>query len=203
MHSQAEIMDALVTSNGDAKAAAQSLQAESSKSSMTKTTLKRKRADLNGWLNHRSLKQESSARKPESSRKHESSTSRLTTPPRNPGRQLPSPSASTSKPVVNLMDVLRQPDSPRKTAQRIPPLILSNPEMVAKHTPCSLHLSVLPPELACQLFYRMIDASKSWKRNKWWLFDRVVESPHLTSFFARKTDGISDDESWQEAAQFW
>lgn len=198
MRSQAEIMDALIMSNGDAAVAAQSLLAESSQCSMTKTTLKRKRVDLNGWLNPRPLKQkESSARKPESS------TSRLATPPRNPGRQMPSPSASTSKPTVNLMDVLRQPESPRKTVQRIPPLILSNREMVAKHTPCSLHLSVLPPELACQLFYRMLDASKSWKRNKWWLFDRVVESPHLTSFFARKTDGISDDESWQEAAQFW
>ncbi len=118
MHSQAEIMDALVTSNGDATAAAQSLQAESSKSFTAQTTLKRKRVDLNGWLNPRSFKQEPSARKPESSRKHESSTSRLATPPRNPDRQLPSSSASTSKPILNLMDVLRQPDSPRKTAQR-------------------------------------------------------------------------------------
>jgi len=31
----------------------------------------------------------------------------------------------------------------------------------------------------------------------------VVESPHLTSFFARKTDGLDDNESWQEAAQYW
>ncbi|KAF9483847.1 hypothetical protein BDN70DRAFT_903969 [Pholiota conissans] len=103
------------------------------------------------------------------------------------------------------MDVLRQPPSPHKDKHpsQLPPLLLSTPEMIAKYTPCTSHLSVLPPELACQLFYTMIDASKRWKRNKWWLFDRVVESPHLTSFFARKTDGLSDDETWQEAAQYW
>jgi hypothetical protein len=31
----------------------------------------------------------------------------------------------------------------------------------------------------------------------------VVESPHRTAFFARKTDGIDDNTSWQEAARFW
>ena len=81
--------------------------------------------------------------------------------------------------------------------------MLPTPALVAQHTPCTLHLSVLPPELACRLFHTMIDASKDWKRNKWWLFDRLVESPHRTSFFARKNDGVDDDDSWQEAAQYW
>ena len=36
-----------------------------------------------------------------------------------------------------------------------------------------------------------------------WLFDRVVESPHKTSFYARETDGYGDDRNWQEAAQYW
>ncbi|KIM49268.1 hypothetical protein M413DRAFT_59732 [Hebeloma cylindrosporum] len=103
------------------------------------------------------------------------------------------------------MSLLRQPSSRKKehTQLRLPPMLLGTPELVAQHTPCTLHLSILPPQLACRLFYAMIEASKTWKRNKWWLFDRVVESPHLTSFFARKTDGIDDDESWQEAAQYW
>jgi hypothetical protein len=35
------------------------------------------------------------------------------------------------------------------------------------------------------------------------LFDRVVESPHRTSFYARETDGYGDDKNWQEAAQYW
>jgi len=49
----------------------------------------------------------------------------------------------------------------------------------------------------------MMDLSQSWKRNKWWLFDRIVESPHRTSFFVRRTNGVDDNESWQEAAQYW
>lgn len=36
-----------------------------------------------------------------------------------------------------------------------------------------------------------------------WLFDRMVESPHKTSFYARETDGYGDDRNWQEAAQYW
>ncbi|KAF8163160.1 hypothetical protein B0H34DRAFT_650159 [Crassisporium funariophilum] len=101
------------------------------------------------------------------------------------------------------MSVLRQPPSPQKAPPRLSPLLLSTPALVKEHTPCTMHLSVLPSELACQLFYTMVDRSKAWNRNKWWLFDRVVESPHLTSFYARKTDGLDGDESWQEAAQYW
>ncbi|KAJ7273205.1 hypothetical protein C8J57DRAFT_1063856 [Mycena rebaudengoi] len=101
------------------------------------------------------------------------------------------------------MTVLRQPPSPQRILAKLPPLTLSTPALVAEHTPCTLHPSILPPELACRLFYRMVDASQEWSRNKWWIFDRVVESPHRTSFFARKTDGIDDDTSWQEAARFW
>ncbi|KAF9049311.1 hypothetical protein BDZ89DRAFT_1033151 [Hymenopellis radicata] len=67
--------------------------------------------------------------------------------------------------------------------------------MISEHTPCTLHQAILPPELACRLFYTMVDASRTWNRNKWWLFDRVVESPHRTSFFARKTDGVGSDDS--------
>jgi hypothetical protein len=35
-----------------------------------------------------------------------------------------------------------------------------------------------------------------------WLFDRVVESPHRTSFYARNTVDIHDEEV-QEAARYW
>ncbi|EPQ58372.1 hypothetical protein GLOTRDRAFT_36273 [Gloeophyllum trabeum ATCC 11539] len=108
------------------------------------------------------------------------------------------------------MTVLRPPPSPAKdTPRRLPPLTLANPDMVAKHTPCTLHLSVLPPELACRLFYTMLDESQEWKRNQWWLFERLVESPHRTSFYVRRfsaSDGDSEDvagDAWQEAAQYW
>ncbi|KAF8797888.1 hypothetical protein BYT27DRAFT_7178068 [Phlegmacium glaucopus] len=107
-------------------------------------------------------------------------------------------------PSVNLMSILRQPplDTPSIPC-RLLPLTLSTPALVAEHTPCTLHLSVLPPELACRLFYTMMDASKEWKRNKWWIADKVVESPHLTSFYVRKTDGLDKNEAWQETAQYW
>ncbi|KAJ7090276.1 hypothetical protein B0H15DRAFT_837911 [Mycena belliarum] len=104
--------------------------------------------------------------------------------------------------ATNLLDVLRQPKID-KTLPKLPPLMLPTPALVAEHTPCTLHPSVLPPELACRLFYSMIEGSRAWSRNKWWLFDRVVESPHRTAFFARKTNGLDEDTSWQEAARFW
>ncbi|KAJ7184257.1 hypothetical protein C8R46DRAFT_883022 [Mycena filopes] len=101
------------------------------------------------------------------------------------------------------MTVLKQPPKIEKAVPRLAPLMLSTPALVAEHTPCTLHPSILPPELACRLFYTMVDASRKWSRNKWWLFDRIVESPHRTAFFARRTDGLDDNGSWQEAAQFW
>ncbi|EIW60041.1 uncharacterized protein TRAVEDRAFT_145068, partial [Trametes versicolor FP-101664 SS1] len=73
--------------------------------------------------------------------------------------------------------------------------------MVAEHTPCTLHHSVLPPELACRLYYTLLYASKDWRRTKWWLADRVVESSHSTTFFVRATDQPKDDLG--QAAQFW
>jgi hypothetical protein len=97
----------------------------------------------------------------------------------------------------------RPPNSKESKIPQLPPLMLSNPILVAQNTPCALHMSILPPELACKLFYTMVNASRSWKRNQWWLVDRLVESPHRTSFFARKDDGLDADETWQEAAQFW
>ncbi|KAF9072904.1 hypothetical protein BDP27DRAFT_1319610 [Rhodocollybia butyracea] len=101
------------------------------------------------------------------------------------------------------MTVLKQPSPTKKAAPRKPPLTLSSPEMVAEHTPCTMHLSVLPSELATKLFYSLEEASRDWKRNKWWLFDRMVESPHKTAFFVRKTNGVDDDETWHESAQYW
>lgn len=60
----------------------------------------------------------------------------------------------------------------------------------------------------CRLFYIMLDLSEDWQRNKWWLFDRVVESPHRTSFFVRQFDAkgannLKDSSEMQEAAQYW
>ncbi|OCH95052.1 hypothetical protein OBBRIDRAFT_721704 [Obba rivulosa] len=88
-----------------------------------------------------------------------------------------------------------------QTPPRAPPLTLATPSLVAQHTPCTLHYSVLPPELACRLFYDMLEESQNWSRNKWWLFDRVVESPHRTSFYVRRAELGNED--LQQAAQYW
>ena len=177
--SQDDILDALIQSNGDVEAAVQVLQSKT-------PTKKRKHSSLDSWLNRPAKK---------------ISTRRGIPVPPPIIKPAPTTAASSS---VTLMSVLRQPpsDTPSKPS-RLPTLTLSTPELVAKHTPCTLHLSVLPQELACKLFYTMLDASIKWERNKWWIADRVVESPHLTSFYVRKTGGLDKDESWQESAQYW
>ncbi|KAJ3534607.1 hypothetical protein NMY22_g6851 [Coprinellus aureogranulatus] len=201
--SQEDILDALVECSGDVEKAAKHLTNAPSSSTATgqvragtSSTLKRKRkSNLDAWLNpHSSPSTRSGSR------------SEPVEPPVQKLRLEPAKvkSASSSKPVKDLMTVLRPPPSTEKKGPpKLPPLMLSSPSLVAEHTPCTLHTSVLPQELACELFYTMLDLSQSWKRNKWWLFDRVVESPHLTSFFARRTNGLDDDVDWQEAAQYW
>ena len=178
-YSQDVILDALIQSNGDVEAAVEVLQSKT-------PTKKRNHSSLDSWLNRPAKKI--------STRKDSPAPSSIIKP------HAPTAVASSS---VNLMSVLRQPPSDAPTPSRLPPLTLSTPALVAKHTPCTLHLSVLSQELACKLFYTMLDASKEWKRNKWWIADRVVESQHLTSFYVRKTDGLDKDESWQETAQYW
>jgi hypothetical protein len=170
------VLNALVQANGDAKAAAQFLNDRPK-------AKKRKGSNLDDWF-VTSNRGSSSEHKP------------ITAPSPGPLRK---PESSAT---VNLMSVLRNPPSRReKIVPQLRPLMLSNPTMVAENTPCTLHLSVLPQELACRLFYTMVHAARDWQRNKWWLFDRVVESPHRTSFFIRRDD--DKDGSWQDAAQFW
>ncbi len=185
-HSDEAVLDALVQHNGNVEAAAQHLNNRGKKRKRTN--------DLASWLGNKSNK----------SVKQEDGDKMSVTLSRKPPSTSKPPSSS-KKPAVDLMTVLRQaPPSPsKKKTPSPPPLLLSNPSMVAQHTPCTMHLSVLPPELACRLFYTLIDASRGWQRNKWWLFDRVVESPHRTSFFARENGAEGSGDAWQEAARFW
>ncbi|CAL1704966.1 unnamed protein product [Somion occarium] len=120
-------------------------------------------------------------------------------------------SPSKAKPLSKqeFMSVLRPPNSTDGKAKasppKHPPLTLSTPELVAKHTPCTIHSSILPTELACRLFYTMLDLSRDWDRNRWYLFDRLVESPHKTCFFVRQQ--TLDSPEWagemEEATRFW
>ncbi|CAE6462070.1 unnamed protein product [Rhizoctonia solani] len=105
------------------------------------------------------------------------------------------------EPPVSLLSILRDNTVSTRKAKRLAPLMLSTPEMISKHTPLTMHSAVLPLELSCRLYHAMLKASEDWSRNKWWLADRLVESPHTTSFYARR--GKEDDYDWNEAAQYW
>ncbi|PPR08083.1 hypothetical protein CVT24_010544 [Panaeolus cyanescens] len=184
------ILEALINSEGDVGKAAKSIQ----DSSHLLSTRKRKAVDIEEWVRGGN----NSQAKKRSVTNLKTEQSELPMVPQLSSK--PEVSTSTSKPASSTEQTAH---SMGKKPTQLPPLLLSNALMVKEHVPCTLHYSVLPPELACKLFYVMSDLSNHWKRNKWWLFDRVVESPHLTSFFARQTNGLDDNEDWQEAAQFW
>ena len=115
------------------------------------------------------------------------------------------PFSKPVRPVKNLLEVLRpQPQaSATANAPRLPPLTLSNPSLVTQHTPCTLHLGVLPPELACRLFYTMLHEAQDWSKNKWWLFDRLVESPHRSSLYTRHAAKAGNETAWQSITRAW
>lgn len=57
-------------------------------------------------------------------------------------------------------------------------------------------------ELACRLYYEMLDQSETWSKNKWYLNDRLVESPHTTAFFAR-SPADTKSKAMEEASRYW
>jgi hypothetical protein len=197
------ILETLVITNGDVQCAAEILNdTDDTIGGIVEGGRKRKKPSLDTWLKNT---KPSAKECIDLTQTEYASSSSSTIKPKSNIRMA---SKSPTKPPTDLMTILRQPQTREQFKMRkirgLPPLMLSNPSMVAEHTPCTLHLSVLPPDLACRLFYVMINASKKWQRNKWWLFDRVVESPHRTSFFARPTAaGERNADEWQEAAQFW
>lgn len=119
------------------------------------------------------------------------------------------PSSVSNAKTIN--DVLKDKNKSLSTPKSLPPLLLSTPASVASHTPCSLHYDILPPNLAERLYKRMIEESKSWKRNKWYLNDRMVESTHKTCFYTSSAkssgengagdDDAVDDKQWYMGRQ--
>lgn len=199
---QETMLDALIQCKGDVEAAVASLSSK-----------KRKRAvALDDWLQ---TPGSTSSSKPLSKRVQSD-------PTQNPIENTPQSRALTglpgsTKPLsTNALALLRPPPSEASKAQpQLPPMVLSNPTLVAERTPCILHPSILPPELARRLFEVMVGKAESWKRNRWWLFERAVESPHKTSFFVRDMPVIPDNSSeslqskevdqqeWKEVAHYW
>lgn len=114
--------------------------------------------------------------------------------------QIPNKSSKTglsslpsSSKTIN--DVLKDKDASKSTISKsLPPLLLSTPLAVSKHTPCSLHYEILPSKLAENLYKAMLGESNTWSRNKWYLNDKLVESNHKTCFYHSEIDGRMDDQ---------
>lgn len=191
------MLDALVQCKGNVEAAAVSLSS------------KKKKRGLDEWLQTPG----SSSSKPPAKRVKSDST-RAPTQIKPRSRAFTEPPESTKPLPTNALARLRPPPSePSKAPSQLPPLTLFTPTLVAGKTPCTLHPHVLPPELAHRLFEVMLNEAESWQRNRWWLFERAVESPHKSSFFVRDMTMISDSsdkspeennpEELREAAHFW
>jgi len=207
--SQESLLEALLQTDGNVEKAAEII----SKKHLSGPNKKRKRnVSLDSWLtratssrnaNGQSSAPDSPARQSplgsDSANKKPRSSSDTTTT--KDGRLTLS---KPVKPVKNLLDVLRPPPSVATTnVPRLPPLTLSNPSLVAQHTPCTLHLGILPQELACRLFYALLHDARDWPRNKWWLVDRLVESPHRSSLYTRHRVEGDNEAAWQGITRAW
>ena len=215
------LLEALLECEGNVGEAAAKLVSQSPPSSAVgssglSTRNKRKRhVGLDSWL-----KNQPSTSKPPSKRVNSGDRSTAGVSLTDDHHEYPS-SPSTSLKVKgsgnqnyagNVLVRLKPPSkstTPEVPVQ-LPPLTLGNPKMVAKHTACTLHPQVLPPELATRLFETMLNEAERWDRNRFWLFERAVESPHKNSFYVRdmsavtgySQDNISNLE-WKEAAHYW
>jgi len=219
------LLEALLECEGNVEKAAAKLIPESSSSSAagssspSKKNKRKRHVGLDSWL-----KKHPPTSKPPSKRVNSgdrSARARSLSAPADDHHRYPFPPGSslkvkgTGKPnsTGNALAGLKPPSTsvtPEVPAQ-LPPLTLGHPEMVAKHTACTLHPKVLPPELAIRLFETMLNEAEKWERNRFWLFERAVESPHKSSFYVRdmsavagygQKDDISDLE-WKEAAHYW
>ncbi|KAH9811302.1 hypothetical protein DFH28DRAFT_982860 [Melampsora americana] len=115
----------------------------------------------------------------------------------------------------SINDVLGPPDSSKelRTPRSLPPLLLATAKDISACLPCcSLLYNILPKDLATRLYLNMVADSQGagkdkipWTKNRWWLNDREVESPHSTAFFVSKLQGDGDDCSvdYAESAQYW
>ncbi|GAA6009472.1 uncharacterized protein JCM10292_003895 [Rhodotorula paludigena] len=133
---------------------------------------------------------------------------------------LPQATAGAARPATatsrSAFDVLRapstaaEPSAPASTHVNLPPLTLSSPELVARHTDGLVTLveNALPVELASRLYVKMVrenegkgEGDQPWQQNKWYLVDREVTSPH-TSCFYRELPAKLDSASGYDAAGF-
>ena len=67
-------------------------------------------------------------------------------------------------------------------------LFLYSPQDIEAHTPCSIIHNFLPVEQADALLSQLLDASSTYDRYEFKLFDRVVVSPHTYSFYVNSLE---------------
>lgn len=145
-HEHTVLLDALINANGDLEAAARALRSERPKK-------RRKVADKSPTSIDSWLKRGKTIPTP-----HTSSKSRSSAGAASDGASGAILCAGASKPRgiagAKLLGDLSQTNQFTSTSKsRVPrllPLTLATPELVAEHTPCTMHYSVLPPELACR-----------------------------------------------------
>ena len=221
---QESLLEALLECEGNVRETAEKLASQppssATGSSSSPTRNKRKRhVGLDSWLQKQPSTSKPPSKRVNSGDKNARARSVSVPIGDHHGHLLPS---STSLKVKgsgnpncagNALARLKPPSTsttPEVPAQ-LPPLTLGTPEMVAKHTACTLHPQILPPELATRLFETMLDEAQRWDRNRFWLFERAVESPHKNAFYVRdmslvagygQNDKISELE-WKEAAHYW
>lgn len=71
-------------------------------------------------------------------------------------------------------------------------LHLYSPEDIEKHTPCSLIHNFLPTDQADAILHELLEEVSSFRRDKFQMFDRAVESPHTSRLYV---------DSWDEMDQ--
>lgn len=185
---QDALLSVLVDAEGDAEFAAARLNASNMNSKTSNERLsgkKRKRPGLDRWIvNKKALGVGGKSRDqmergdPPTSRTPTASVievpddedDNLPTGSNSASSSKPKPALQSSRPPVSLMSVLKQaPTEEKKRPIQLAPRTLGTPALVAEHTPCTLHYSILPPELACRLFYVMLEEAAGWDRNRWYV----------------------------------
>lgn len=80
--------------------------------------------------------------------------------------------------------------SKKPSAKKGKTLHLYSPEDIETTTPCSIIHNFLPPNEADALLHELLKEAPTFKREKFRLFENVVESPHTMCFYV---------DSWDEA----
>lgn len=69
-------------------------------------------------------------------------------------------------------------------------LHLYSPKDIEQHTPCSMIHNFLPKDLADALLNEILPETPTYTRDKFKLFDKVVESPHTMAFYVDSWDEL-------------